>query len=163
MIDGTEIDPQLSFLEAGEGDGLVPVGLAARDTLRLEAKMALYGNDIDDTTSPIAAGLSWITKLKKGPFIGSDKIAGVREAGPETRLVGFKMIDRGIPRHGYELAKDGNIIGTTTSGSMSPLLGIGVGMGYVPTNLAEAGTQIDVMVRNKPLKAEIVKTPFIQK
>lgn len=152
-----------AIMKAGEPHGLQPTGLGARDTLRLEMGYMLYGNDINDETSPIEAGLSWITKLKKGEFIGSDKISAVKADGAKRKLVGFKMIDKGIPRAGYELAKDGNTIGTITSGSISPLLGIGIGMGYVPAELAEPGTKIDVLVRNKSLSAEIVKTPFIEK
>ena len=152
-----------AIVKAGAPHGLQPTGLGARDTLRLEMGYMLYGNDIDDNTSPISAGLGWITKLQKGSFIGSDNIAAVKNAGPETKLVGFKMIEMGIPRHGYELAYKGKIIGKITSGTMSPLLGIGIGMGYVPAELSEPGTKIDVLIRNKAVQAEVVKTPFIVK
>lgn len=151
------------LMEAGKEFGIIPAGLGARDTLRLEMGYMLYGNDINDTTSPLEAGLSWITKLKKGPFNGSEAISKLKEEGIKRKLVGFKMIDRGIPRAGYELAHDGNVIGTITSGTMSPMQGYGVGLGYVPTELAQPGQQIDVIIRNKNIKAEIVKTPFIEK
>jgi len=151
------------IMAAGEEFGIIPAGLGARDTLRLEMGYMLYGNDINDTTSPIEAGLSWITKLKKGPFNGSEAIAKLKAEGIQRKLVGFKMIERGIPRAGYELAHEGEVIGTITSGTMSPMLGYGVGMGYVPKALAQPGQQIDVLIRNKQVKAEIVKTPFIQK
>lgn len=151
------------IMEAGKEYNIQPCGLGARDTLRLEMGYMLYGNDIDDTTSPLEAGLGWITKLKKGDFNGSDKIAALKAAGIQRKLVGFKMIERGIPRHDYEIAHDGKVVGKVTSGSQSPLLGIGIGMGYVPVELAEPGTEIDIMIRNKPVKAEIVKPPFIEK
>lgn len=152
-----------ALFEAGTPLGLKPTGLGARDTLRLEMGYMLYGNDIDDTTSPLEAGLSWITKLKKGDFNGREAIQKVKERGIERRLVGFKMLDRGIPRKDYQITSGEEPIGRVTSGSMSPLLGYGIGMGYVPVAFKEPGTKIEIAVRNKFLAAEVVKTPFIQK
>jgi len=151
------------IVEAGEEFGLIPTGLGARDTLRLEMGYMLYGNDIDDTTSPLEAGLGWITKLKKGPFNGSEAIARLKEEGLKKKLVAFKTLERGIPRRDYELAKDGQVIGTVSSGSMSPALNIGIGMGYVPIEHSKTGTELDVMIRNKPVKAEVVRPPFFRR
>ncbi len=151
------------IMAAGEEFGIIPAGLGARDTLRLEMGYMLYGNDINDEISPLEAGLGWITKLKKGPFNGSEVIAKLKEDGIKRKLVGFKMIERGIPRAGYELAHEGKLIGTITSGTMSPLLNEGIGLGYVPVELAQQGQEIDVIIRNKNVKAQIVKTPFIEK
>ena len=151
-----------AIMEAGNEFGIMPTGLAARDTLRLEMGYCLYGNDIDDTTSPIEAGLGWITKLDTG-FIGSEKIIAQKEAGIERKLCGFKMIDRGIPRKDYEIADtDGTIIGKVTSGTQAPSLDAAIGMGYVQKSLAKIGNEIHILVRNKTLRAEIVKLPFFQ-
>lgn len=152
-----------AVLEAGQPHGLIPCGLGARDTLRLEMGYMLYGNDINDETSPIEAGLSWITKLKKGSFNGSEIIAALKADGPKRKLVGFKMTERGIPRSGYDIASGGETIGTVTSGSISPITNEGIGLGYVPTDLSEVGTSLDIMIRKKPVKAVVTKTPFIQK
>lgn len=152
-----------ALFEAGKDHGLQATGLGARDTLRLEMGYMLYGNDINDSTSPLEAGLSWITKLKKGDFNGRDAILKLKEAGVQRKLVGFKMIDRGIPRQHYKIAHQGEVVGEVTSGSISPLLGYGIGMGYVPKHLSAPGTEIEIQVRNKSLKAEVVKPPFIQK
>jgi aminomethyltransferase len=151
------------IMEAGKEFDIIPAGLGARDTLRLEMGYMLYGNDINDETSPIEAGLGWITRLKKGPFNGSEAIAKVKEEGPQRKLVGFQMVEKGIPRAGYELAHQGEVIGTVTSGTMSPLLNVGIGLGYVPVELSEPGQEIEVLIRKKSVKAEIVKTPFIRK
>jgi aminomethyltransferase len=149
-----------AVLSAGEPIGLKPAGLAARDTLRLEMGFCLYGNDIDDSTSPIEAGLGWITKFTKD-FIDADRLKRQKEEGTERRLVGFEMIDKGIPRMGYELLSEGGeAIGRVTSGTMSPSLGKSIGMGYVKTPYREPGTKLLVKVRNKELKAEVVKFPF---
>ena len=139
------------------------IGLGARDTLRLEKGFCLYGNDIDDTTSPIEAGLGWITKFAEGKdFIDRPVLEAQKKEGTTRKLVGFKMIDRGIPRHGYDLADEaGNVIGSVTSGTMSPCLKVGVGMGYVPSALAAVGSIIYVPVRGRLLKAEVVKLPFV--
>jgi aminomethyltransferase len=146
--------------EAGATFGIKPIGLAARDTLRLEMGYCLYGNDIDDTTSPIEAGLGWITKFTKD-FVNSEAIAKQKEQKPERRLVAFELDERGIPRHGYDIVDgNGNVIGNVTSGTMSPNLGKGIGMGYVPRIFAKSGTQIHIQVRKKAIPATIVKLPF---
>ncbi len=149
--------------EAGEEFGLKNIGLGARDTLRLEKGFCLYGNDIDDTTSPIEAGLGWITKFAEGKdFIDRLLLENQKKEGTTRKLVGFKMIDRGIPRHGYELADEaGNVVGVVTSGTMSPCLKVGIGMGYVPAEMATIGSFIYVPVRGRLLKAEVVKLPFV--
>ena len=152
-----------AIFEAGAEAGIKPAGLGSRDTLRLEMGFCLYGNDIDDTTSPIEAGLGWITKFTKD-FVNSGNLKMQKEQGPARRLVGFEMIDRGIPRHGYELRDaGGNVIGVVTSGTQSPSLGKAVGMGYVSTGFHPEGTEIFVQVRDKALKAKVVKVPFYKK
>lgn len=149
------------IFEAGAPQGIKPIGLGARDTLRLEKGFCLYGNDIDDTTSPIEAGLSWVTSFKKD-FIAKDIIQSVKVKGAEKKLVGFVMIDRGIPRHDYEIADaDGKTIGRVTSGTQAPSLNQGIGLGYIKTEFAAVGTEIYIPLRGKLLKARIVKTPFI--
>ena len=151
-----------AIFEAGAEFGIKPIGLAARDTLRLEMGYCLYGNDIDDTTSPIEAGLCWITKFNGHYFIDKDFLLMQKQEGVERKLRGFEMIDRGIPRHDYELTdKDGNVIGRVTSGTMSPVLNKGIGMGYVNKAYSAIGTEVYLNVRNKMLKAKIVKMPFI--
>ena len=151
-----------AIFEAGENLGIKPVGLAARDTLRLEMGFCLYGNDIDDTTTPLEAGLGWITKLKKGDFIGSDLLKKQKEAGINRKLIGFSLVDRGIPRSHYAITNDnGEKIGEVTSGTMSPVLKKGVGLGYIDVSYAEPNTEIFIEVRNRQLKATVQKTPFI--
>ncbi len=149
--------------EAGEEYGLKNIGLGARDTLRLEKGFCLYGNDIDDTTSPIEAGLGWITKFAEGKdFIDRAAMEKLKAEGPKRKLVGFKMIDRGIPRHGYDLADpEGNVIGHVTSGTMSPSLKVGIGLGYVKSEFAAVGSQIAVVIRDRLIRAEVVKIPFV--
>ncbi len=150
------------IFEAGAEFGIKPIGLAARDTLRLEMGFCLYGNDIDDTTSPIEAGLGWITKFNGDYFIDKDLLLMQKQEGVDRKLRGFEMIDRGIPRHDYELTdQDGNVIGRVTSGTMSPVLNKGIGMGYVHKAYAAIGTEVYLNVRGKALKAKIVKMPFI--
>lgn len=148
------------IVEVGFPQGLKPVGLAARDTLRLEMGYCLYGNDIDDTTSPLEAGLGWITKFSK-EFTAKEILQQQKENGVERKLVGFEMIDKGIPRHGYEI-KDysGALIGSVTSGTQSPSLGKAVGMGYVRTAFAGIDTPVFIKVRDKLLQAKVVKIPF---
>ena len=148
---------------AGEEFGLKNIGLGARDTLRLEKGFCLYGNDIDDTTSPIEAGLGWITKFVDGKeFIDRATLEAQKANGVERKLVGFKLIDRGVPRHEYELANPaGEVIGHVTSGTMSPCLKVGIGLGYVKSEYATVGTEIAVVVRGRLLKAEVVKFPFV--
>ncbi len=152
-----------TIFEAGDEFGIKPIGLGARDTLRLEMGYCLYGNDIDDTTSPIEAGLSWITKFNNGrKFIDREFLMMQKTEGLTRRLRGFIMQERGIPRHDYELVNsEGNVIGKVTSGTMSPVLNKGIGMGYVAKEYSALGTQIFVKIRNKNIPAEIVKLPFI--
>ena len=152
-----------AIMKAGSAFVLLPAGLGARDTLRLEMGMALYGNDIDDTTSPIEAGLSWITKFTKD-FVSCELFQAQKEAGAENKLVGFEMMERGIPRHDYPIADEfGTVIGRVTSGTNSPSTGKNIGMGYVPTSLSKEGATFYVMIRNKPIKAQVVKLPFYKK
>jgi aminomethyltransferase len=146
--------------EAGANFGIKPIGLAARDTLRLEMGYCLYGNDINDTTSPLEAGLGWVTKFTKD-FVGSDKLKKQKEEGVKRKLVGFELIDRGIPRHDYQIVDaDGNQIGVVTSGTMGPSVKKAIGLGYVPTEFSAEGTDIYIKVRNKQLKAKVTKPPF---
>ncbi|MBQ4540953.1 MAG: glycine cleavage system aminomethyltransferase GcvT, partial [Alistipes sp.] len=149
--------------KAGEEFGLKNIGLGARDTLRLEKGFALYGNDIDDTTSPLEAGLGWVTKFVEGKdFIDRDFLAKQKAEGVQRKLVGLKMIDRGIPRHGYKLANlEGEEIGCVTSGTMSPMLKVGIALGYVKAEYAAVGTTVAVVIRDRLLKAEVVKYPFV--
>ena len=152
-----------NVLKAGEKYGIKPIGLAARDTLRLEMGYCLYGNDIDDTTSPIEAGLSWICKFNKS-FTNSTALQAEKERKPENRLVAFKLDDRGIPRQGYDIVDgSGKTIGRVTSGTMSPSLGIGIGLGYVPKVFASADSKINIQVRKKAIPATVVKLPFYKK
>lgn len=151
-----------ALFEAGKEFDIKPIGLGARDTLRLEMGFCLYGNDIDDTTSPIEAGLGWITKFTKD-FINSDALKKQKEEGVERKLVGFKMIDRGIPRKDYDIFDEsGEKIGIVTSGTMSPSLGMGVGMGYVEIGHHKPETEIYIGVREKKIKASVTKPPFIK-
>ena len=148
-------------LEAGADFGIKPIGLAARDTLRLEMGFCLYGNDIDDTTSSLEAGLGWITKLAKEDFIDKDFLAKQKEAGVTRKLVAFEMIDRGIPRHDYPIQdEEGNVIGKVTSGTMSPSMKIGIGLGYVTIPNSKIDTELMIEIRNKLVRAKIVKLPF---
>lgn len=148
---------------AGAEHGIKPIGLGARDTLRLEMGFCLYGNDIDDTTSPIEAGLGWITKFTKD-FINRAAIEKQKTDGVTKKLVGFEMIDRGIPRHDYQIADaNGNIIGKVTSGTQSPTLNKALGMGYVNKDFAKADTEIFVVIRDKAIKAKVCKIPFLKK
>lgn len=148
-------------LEAGKDFGIEPCGLAARDTLRLEKGYCLYGNDINEETSPLEAGLGWVTKLDTG-FVGADVLKQQKEAGVERKLVGFKMIERGVPRHDYKVVDDNeNTIGIVTSGTQSPMLKQGIGLAYVHTDFAKVGTSIRIQIRDKNVLAEVVKTPFV--
>jgi aminomethyltransferase len=151
-----------AIFEAGKEYGIKPIGLAARDTLRLEMGYCLYGNDINDTTSPIEAGLGWITKFTDAKdFIDKPYLLKQKQEGTEHRLVGFEMVDKGIPRHEYEIVDAaGNKIGEVTSGTMGPSVKIPVGMGYVPSSLSKVGSEIHVKIRDKILKAKVVKFPF---
>ena len=146
--------------EAGAPYGIKPIGLGARDTLRLEMGFCLYGNDIDDTTSPLEAGLGWITKFSKD-FVNCTNLENQKKAGVERKLVGFEMVDRGIPRHGYEITDaEGATIGVVTSGTQSPSLQKAIGLGYVQTPFAKEGTEIFVKIRENKVKAKVVKFPF---
>ena len=151
-----------AVFEAGEEFGIKPIGLGARDTLRLEMGFCLYGNDLDDTTSPIEAGLGWITKFVDGKnFINRAMLEKQKAEGTTRKLVGFEMVDRGIPRHGYELVnQEGERIGVVTSGTMSPTRKIGIGMGYVKPEYSKVGTEICIDMRGRRLKAVVVKPPF---
>ncbi|WP_264509640.1 glycine cleavage system aminomethyltransferase GcvT [Flavobacterium sp. N1719] len=149
--------------EAGAAFGIKPIGLAARDTLRLEMGFCLYGNDINDSTSPIEAGLGWITKFTK-EFTNSAHLKAQKEAGVARKLVGFELIERGIPRHDYEIVDaDGNNIGIVTSGTMAPSLGKGIGMGYVKTEFAAVDSTVYIQIRNNKVAAKVVKMPFYKK
>jgi aminomethyltransferase len=149
--------------EAGAAFGIKPIGLAARDTLRLEMGFCLYGNDIDDTTSPLEAGLGWITKFTKD-FVDSDRLKAEKEAGVSRKLIGFEMIDRGIPRHDYRiLDANGNVIGKVTSGTQGPSVKKAIGMGYVNTEFAAPDSEIFIEIRDKGVLAKVVKMPFYQK
>ncbi len=149
-----------AIFEAGKPFNIKPICLGARDTLRLEMGFCLYGNDIDDTTSPFEAGLGWITKFTKD-FTNSAALKAMKEAGVVNKLVGFEMIDRGIPRHDYQIADaDGQVIGRVTSGTQSPALKKAIGMGYIEKDFAKEGTEIYILIRNAKVKAKIVKFPF---
>lgn len=151
-----------AIFEAGKDYDIKPIGLGARDTLRLEMGYCLYGNDIDDTTSPIEGGLGWITKFVEGNnFVNREQLERQKEEGVSRRLKGFEMLDRGIPRQGYEITDaEGNNIGTVTSGTMSPMMKKGIGMGYVKTGFTKADTEIFIKIRDKLLKAKVVKLPI---
>lgn len=149
------------IFEAGAEFDIEPIGLAARDSLRLEKKMYLYGNDIDETTNPIEAGLGWITKLDKGHFNGSEAIIKVKEEGITRKLVAFILQKPGFPRKGYKIFKDGKHVGMVTSGTVSPILEKGIGLGYVELEFSKIATGIELEVRNKMIPAEIIKAPFV--
>ena len=152
-----------AIMKNGDSFGIKPIGLAARDTLRLEMGFCLYGNDIDDSTSPIEAGLGWITKFNKN-FIDADYLKKQKEEGVQRKLVAFEMIDRGIPRHDYDIVDaNGDKIGKVTSGTMSPSLKIGIGLGYVTINNSKLDSEIFIQIRGKGVKAKVVKAPFYKK
>lgn len=149
------------LLEVGKEFGLQPIGLGARDTLRLEAKMPLYGNEMDAEVNPLEAGLGFAVKLDKGDFIGRDALVRAREAGPKRRLVGFKMVERGgVPRTHYEVQVDGKTVGHVTSGTSSPTYGGNIGLALVDRSVAGVGKPLDIIIRGKPVRAVQVKTPF---
>lgn len=152
-----------AIFKAGADYGIKPIGLAARDTLRLEMGFCLYGNDINDTTSPLEAGLGWITKFTK-EFTNSANLKAQKETGVKRKLVAFELVDKGIPRHDYEIVDaNGNKIGVVTSGTMSPSMNIAIGLGYVPTEFSALGSEIYISVRDKALKAKVVSLPFYKK
>jgi len=151
-----------AVMKAGEPFGIKPIGLGARDTLRLEMGFCLYGNDIDDTTSPIEAGLGWVTKFTKD-FVNAESLKKQKEEGVARKLVGFEMVERGIPRHGYELVDaNDSVIGVVTSGTQSPSLQKSIGLGYVKKEYSKEGTELFVKIRDKKVKAIISKPPFIK-
>jgi aminomethyltransferase len=146
--------------EAGADYGIKPIGLAARDTLRLEMGYCLYGNDINDQTSPFEAGLGWITKFTKD-FVNSEALAKEKEHGPERKLIAFELDERGIPRHDYDIVdSQGKKIGIVTSGTMSPSMGKGIGLGYVPKVFSDVGSKIHIQIRKKSVAATVIKLPF---
>jgi len=149
-----------AILKAGTDEGIEPCGLGARDTLRLEAGMCLYGNDIDETTTPLEAGIGFVAKLKKDSFIGKDALLKQKAEGIKRRRVGLRMLEKGIPRPQQEVWKQGERIGQTTSGTFSPILECGIAMAYVPTEHANEGDKVEVKIRDKLIKAEIVRFPF---
>jgi aminomethyltransferase len=152
------------LLELGHDVGLVPVGLGARDTLRLEGRLSLYGNDIDETTNPLEAGLGWVVKFDKGDFVGRAALEQVKAKGLTRKLAGFEMVGKGIARHGYALLDaQGTKVGVCTSGSPSPTLGKNIGLGYLPTAMTEIGTHFLVDCRGRSIEAVVVKTPFYQR
>jgi aminomethyltransferase len=149
-----------AIFEAGASLNIKPIGLGARDTLRLEMGFCLYGNDIDDTTSPLEAGLGWVTKFSKN-FTNAEALKAQKEAGVSKKLIGIEMIDRGIPRHDYQIVDvDGKVIGKVTSGTQSPTLQKAIGMGYVDKDLAKEGAEVYILIRDKKVKAKLVKFPF---
>ncbi|MFW6083954.1 MAG: glycine cleavage system aminomethyltransferase GcvT [Gemmatimonadota bacterium] len=148
-----------ALLEAGAPAGLLPAGLGARDSLRLEMGYALYGNDLDDETTPLEAGLSWLVKLGKDDFIGRDALARQKEEGPDRRLRGFRLLERGFPRAGYDVSFDGEVVGPVRSGTLSPTLGYGIGMAYLPAGV-ELGSRLSVHIRDSAIPAEVVRPPF---
>jgi aminomethyltransferase len=152
-----------ALLEAGQPHGLQPVGLGARDTLRLEARLMLYGNDITEETHPLEAGLGWVVKLDAGDFIGREALRAVKAAGLDRKLVGFEMTGRGIARHGYPIVADGVPVGEVTSGSPGPTVGRNIGLGYVPLALGKAGTTLGIEIRGKVVDAVVVTTPFYKR
>jgi len=166
--DGFEIylDPKIcadiweKAMEAGKEFGIEPIGLGARDTLRIEMKYSLYGNDIDETTNPWEAGLGWIVKLEKGDFVGRDALINIKTKGIERKLICFKLTDRGFPRHGYPIIRGDEEVGIVTSGTHSPSLEVGVGMGYIETGNHKPGTEIGVMIRNHQIKGIVEKPPL---
>ena len=151
------------LLDAGKPDGLVPVGLGARNTLRLEAGYALYGHELDEDTTLLEANLGWIAKLDKGEFLGREVLAGQKKEGLRKKLVGFEMTDRGICRDGYNILVDGEVVGRVTSGTYAPYLKKSIGLGYVPPALAEAGREIQIDIRGKAVAARLVPLPFYRR
>ena len=149
------------LLAAGASTGLIPIGLGARDTLRLEARFSLYGNDIDETTDPIEAGLGWTCKLDK-EFVGRDAIAAAKERGPTRRIAGL-VVEGGVARHGHEVTKDGRAVGRVTSGTFGPTVQKNIALAYVPVELAKVGTEVAVRIRDRDVPAKVVKTPFYKR
>ena len=158
------IDLWKAILEAGQEEGIQPVGLGARDTLRFEAGLALYGQDLSEEISPIEAGLGFAVKTdKETDFIGKEALTEQKNKGASRKLVGFEMLDKGIPRHGYDVLKNEETIGHVTSGTQSPTLGKNLGTALIPSEFAHEGEEIDIQVRKKTLKAKIIPTPFYKR
>ncbi|MCD6328556.1 glycine cleavage system aminomethyltransferase GcvT [bacterium] len=151
------------IMKAGEEFGIKPIGLGARDTLRFEAGMMLYGNDIDDTTTPLEANLNWIVKMNAGDFIGRDALQQQMNEGLKRRLVGFEMVGAGIPRHGYNIVAGDKKIGYVTSGTKAPFLAKAIGLGYVPIDMTEFGAQIHIDIRGRAVEAKVIPTPFYRR
>ena len=152
------------LLEVGKDLGAKPVGLGARDTLRLEARLSLYGNDIDETTNPLEAGLGWVTKLDKGDFVGRDSLQKIKDAPLPRKLVGFEMLGRGVGRHGYPFRDlEGREVGVCTSGGPAPTVGKNIGLGYLPSQMTAIGTKFLVDCRGKNVEAVVVKVPFYKR
>jgi aminomethyltransferase len=151
------------LLESGRSVDIVPVGLGARDTLRLEAAMRLYGNDIDETTTVLEADLGWTVGWKKPAFIGHEQLREQKERGVTRKLVGFEMIDRGIARHGYPVVRNGEQVGVVTSGTQTPFIKKAIGMAYVPIDMTAPGTEIEIDVRGRASKAKVVPLPFYKR
>lgn len=149
-----------ALMAAGQGRGLIPTGLGCRDSLRLEMGYALYGNDLDEHHTPLESGLGWVTKLDKGEFMGRDVLLRQKEAGVQQRLVGMKLTDRGFPRHGYPVVVGEEDLGEVTSGVVSPSLGVGIAMGYVPVELAKPGTEVGIRIRKEVIPAVVQRPPF---
>ena len=149
-----------ALLEAGQSAGLIPAGLGARDSLRLEVGYALYGNDLDEEHTTLESGLGWVTKLDKGDFVGRDALAAQKEAGVTRRLVGLRLTGKGFPRPGYDVVSGGEVVGRVTSGTVSPTLGFGVALGYVPVELSKAGTEVQIDARGRLVEAVVQRPPF---
>ena len=152
-----------ALLEAGRAVDMIPCGLGARDTLRLEAAMRLYGNDIDETTTPVEAGLGWMVGWSKDAFIGHERLRDQKRKGVERKLIGFEMIDRGIARHGYEVVSGGRRIGVVTSGTQTPFLKKAIGMAYVPPDVSAPGSEIEIDIRGRASRALVVPLPFYKR
>jgi aminomethyltransferase len=151
------------LLRAGEPHGLIPAGLGARDTLRLEARMALYGHELSEHTNPYEAGLGWAVKLDKGDFVGREALEREKRLGPARKLVGFELLGRGVPRAEQPILQGGEQVGHVTSGTHSPTLSKPIGLGYVPTRLSKVDTELEVLIRERPVRARVVKTPFYKR
>jgi aminomethyltransferase len=151
------------LLDAGKAEGIIPCGLGARNTLRMEAGMCLYGHEIDDTTTPWEAGLAWICKLEKGAFLGSETLAKQKQAGVPRKLIGFEMVDKRIGRDGYPVTMGGREVGRVTSGGPAPFLKKNIGMAYVPPESTAVGTEFEVSVRGQGAAARIVPLPFYKR
>lgn len=161
---GDALEVWNALMKSGQDLGVKPAGLGARDSLRLEMRYALYGNDIDETTNPLEAGLGWVVKLdKKNDFVAKDVLTRIKKEGSAKKLIGFEMIDRGIARQTYAVLKDGQQVGRVTSGTMGPSVDKAIGMAYVRSDLAEIGSEFEIDIRGKPAKARVVKTPFYKK